>query len=373
MTTKKVTEHSQDELRSQIMRIEFFFEFLRTVLSIVIALGIVLVIVAFITDDPLKAIQTLLMGPLKSIRVFGNVIELAIPLTFCGLAITVIFSSNRFNMAADGAFFVGGLAGACAALAVPDAPFMVKLFVGLSAGFGTGMIIGLIPALLNRFFGAWELITSLMMNYAYGFFVRYVLNRVIRNKDSISIESHPFNVDMGKLFTGTRIHYGLIIVLVLAVLVYVFMYKTRWGYALRVTGKSEKYATYSGIKTGIVILGAQVMGAAIAGLGGAVEMFGLYQTFRWTASQGYGFDGIIISTLARNNPLFVPISAFFLSYLRIGADVLNRSSDIPAELMSAIQAVIILLIAAKAFLSGYKQKAIVKQSQKFAAQGGEAE
>ena len=160
--------------------------------------------------------------------------------------------------------------------------------------------------------------------------------------------------------------------ILVSILCYIFLYKTKWGYALRATGENEKFALYSGIPVTKVVIWAQIIGTALAGLGGSVEMLGMHSTFKWTASPGYGFDGVIIATLARNNPGLVPFAAFFLAYVRTGADILNRTSDIPAEIISIVQATIIVLVAAEAFLSKWKEKQIVKQTGALeTAKGGE--
>ncbi|MEA4812755.1 MAG: ABC transporter permease [Anaerolineaceae bacterium] len=357
----------QDLLRKRVQRIEERFEFLRTLLSVLIALVIVLAIVAIVSDEPLKGISTLLTGPLTSMRRFGNVIELMIPLTFTGLALTIVFKSNRFNLAADSAFYFGSMA-ACMIGIFSKLPAPLTILLALVAGTVAGAIIGYIPAMIGQFFGANVLVISLMLNYIIGFVVKYLFSYVVRDPNMANQQSLPLpnNVNLGRLVPGTRIHYGLIIVLVLVALAYIILYKTKWGYALRTTGANEKFAKYSGIKVPVVVLLAQVIGTALAGLGGSVEMLGIYKVFLWVETPALGFDGVIIATLAKMNPKNVPLAAFFLAYIRIGADILNRTSDIPAEVVSIVQATIILLIAAKAFLVQWKEKEIVKASEMLA-------
>ncbi|NLG91962.1 MAG: ABC transporter permease, partial [Clostridiales bacterium] len=93
-------------------------------------------------------------------------------------------------------------------------------------------------------------------------------------------------------------------------------------------------------------------------------VLGMYTRFSWVSLPGYGFDGIIISILAKNNPKFIPLAAFFLAYLRVGADIMSRRSDVAPEVVSIIQAIIVVLIAGKMFLDTYKHKMIVKNSQR---------
>lgn len=357
---------NQVKVRDEIRKIERNFEFMRTALAILIALVIILVLVFFVSDDPLDAVNQLFLGPLSSLRRFGTVIETMIPLTFTGLAISITFSSNRFNMISDSTFQFGGIVAIFIALTSPFNP-LVTIIMILIASAIVGGAIGFIPAYLQERFNANVLVNSLMLNYVIGHLANYVLNNVVRDPQSSALQSYPLpeGVNLGELVPRTRIHAGIIIVLVIVVIAYIVMKKTRWGYKLRVTGQNESFAKYSGINVPMITILAQVVGAGIAGLGGAVEILGIYDTYMWTASPNYGFDGVIIATLARNNPAFVPLAAFFLAYIRTGADIMNRSTDVPAEIVSIVQAVIIILIAAQAFLSNWKQKRIIKVSQKY--------
>jgi general nucleoside transport system permease protein len=105
-----------------------------------------------------------------------------------------------------------------------------------------------------------------------------------------------------------------------------------------------------------------VIGGFIAGMGGSIEVLGMYTRFSWQALPGYGWDGVIVAILARNNPLFVPVAAFFLAYLRIGADIMARYSDVPNEFVALIQGTIIILIAASSFLETYRHKLVFKEA-----------
>ncbi|MEG0641280.1 MAG: ABC transporter permease, partial [Clostridium sp.] len=165
------------------------------------------------------------------------------------------------------------------------------------------------------------------------------------------------------IIQGTRLHFGLILAILAIILTYLFLYRSKWGYSIRMTGLNNNFAEYSGINTAKVIIYSQIIGGALAGIGGATEVLGMYDRFQWQSLPGIGFDGILVAILARNNPLFVPLGAIFLAYLRVGADVMSRSSDVPSEVIILIQAIMIMLIAAQRFLSKYKHKMVVKESK----------
>ena len=113
-----------------------------------------------------------------------------------------------------------------------------------------------------------------------------------------------------------------------------------------------------------VIIGCQLIGGALAGLGGAVEQLGMYKRFEYAGMSGHGFDGVMIAVIAGNNPKYVPIAALFLAYVNVGAETMARMSDVPPEVVSIVQSVIIMFVVAEKFLAHWKHKVIAKQSLK---------
>ncbi|HBV66905.1 MAG TPA: ABC transporter permease, partial [Clostridiales bacterium] len=145
----------------------------------------------------------------------------------------------------------------------------------------------------------------------------------------------------------------LIIAIAVAILGYMFLYRTKIGYEIRVTGENAEFAKYSGINVLKVTLISQLLGGFIFGIGGGVELLGMYSRFSWTSSLGYGWDAVIITTLAKKNPLYVPFAALFLAYLRTGASMMSIATNVPTEIVTVTQGIIILLVVAEQFLSKY--------------------
>ena len=165
-----------------------------------------------------------------------------------------------------------------------------------------------------------------------------------------------------RLLPGTRIHAGLLIAAAVIVFSWLFLKKTKWGYQIRMMGVNSRFAIYSGMGVTGILLSSQMLGGFIAGIGGAVEVLGMYTRFEWAAAPTTGFDGIMVAAIAQRNPALVPVAALFLAYVRVGADVISRSSDVPSEIVSIIQALIIMLVGAQMFLSGIRHRQIVKAS-----------
>ncbi|MEK3900955.1 ABC transporter permease [Paenibacillus sp. FSL R7-0179] len=341
-----------------------YFEAIRTAAVIVIALIIAFLIISLVSDHPVKTIGIFLWEPLSTKGHIGNVIEMAIPLMFTGLAVSLLFRANMFNLGAEGIFYFSGIVATVLAIHLSLNSWLHPV-VAILAGSIVGALLSAIPGILKARWNANELVTSLMFNNILFGVGLYLLNYHLRDAKAFANVSFKFEktAQLSKLFAGTRIHTGLIIVLVLIVLAHLFLYKTKWGYELRMTGVNREFARYSGMKTAKVIILVHLIAGFIAGMGGSVEVLGMYSRFQWTSLPGYGMDGALVAMLAKNNPFSVIVSALFLAYIRIGADMMSRLSDVPSEMISIIQAVIILLISAEQFLKFWKNRMLLKEAK----------
>ena len=292
------------------------FDIIRTIISVLIALAISFVIIFMVSDQPLEAIKYLLIGPLTNKRSMGNVVESMIPLIFTGTGVCIVFSANQINLAGEGAFHIGGLIASCIAIKVTAgfvSPFAALVCAGLA-----GALFTVIPAIMKITTTASEMVSSLMINYIALYFGNYMLNNVIGDPKA-SAASYKLSEasELPVLIQGTRVHLGFIIAIAVAVLGYLFLYRTKMGYELRLAGENEEFARYSGVSIVKVIVLSQILGGFVAGLGGGVEMLSpIYSRFTWTSLLGYGWDAIIICTLAKKNPLYTPFAALFLAYHR---------------------------------------------------------
>jgi simple sugar transport system permease protein len=349
------------------------FEVYRTALAILIALLIALVIILLVSDAPGKALLLFLTGPVDSLRHFGNVLELMVPLLFTGLAVSVMFSASQFNLGAEGAFFFGAIGASFIAVNWVLPPVIHPIIAILWGGVIGAVFCG-IPGLLKVKWGSSELVSSLMFNYIAFFFGLYLINYFLRDVNAGAMVSYPFakSAKLIKIIPKTRVHFGIIIAAATVALSALFLFRTRWGYRIRVIGRNIRFARYTGINTGYAIILSQVIGGFIAGVGGSIEVLGLYRRFSWQILPGYGWTGVIVAILARNNPAYVPIAAFFLAYLRIGADIMSRSTDVQNEFVAIIQGVIILLIAAESFLATYRHKIVFREASRELKEGAKA-
>lgn len=342
-----------------------YFNLLRTFVAIMIALLITFIILLFVSKEPFSAISTLLFSPFKSKFWFGEVLRGAVPLIFAGVAASIMLKCGQFNMIGEGSFYIGGLVGALVAIYLSVNAFLAILIACLAAIVITALF-GFIPAILKAKLNVNEFVVSLMLNFIMLWVGLFFLQNYFRDESSgdIATQLIPNENRFNILLEGTYLSTGIIIAIIVVIVAALFLYKTKYGYTIRITGNNKNFAKFSGLSALSAIIYSQVIGSAIAGLGGAVEILGgIDGRFSWKSLPGYGFDGFIVAILASNNPLLAPLAALFLAYLRTGATLMSLQTDVASELIQVIQAMIIIIVAGQAFMARYKNK-IFKNTEK---------
>ena len=317
------------------------------------------------------AMRQLLIGPAFkstggiSVKNLSDVLAAMIPIVFTGLATCVMFSANQFNLGAEGGIMLGAFVASMVAIYVPLPPVVLPIAAVLAGALSVGAMM-LIPAVLKAKLGVSEMVNSLMLNYVVLYLIKYLLNSHLADKSKGQIMSYPFQAHAAipqLIDNGSKLSWGFVVALIFVVLVYLFMYRTRWGYSIRMIGINQDFAMYSGMKVAAVVILSQVLGGLLAGMGGGIEVLGRYTTFNWNTLPGYGWTGITVAILAGNNPAFVPLAAFFMAYLNKGCNLMSTYCGVPSQLIDILQAVIFVFFAAEQFLSGYRQKLVVKSTQ----------
>lgn len=346
-------------------KISLLVDTTRLLLIIAIAFVLVTAIVFGVSEDPANALYNFFIGPFLSMRRIGNIIEGACPLIFTALAVMMIFGAGQFSMISEGSFFVGAAIAMAISLATPM-PTGIHLVFCLLGAAAAGATVAAIPALLKKKWGVSEVVSSIMMNYVVQFFAIYLVTYHFREKSSSSLASWKLAETslIPGMISGTNIHLGVVFALILCVFFWLLIYRSKFGYQLRITGCNPSFAHYVGLKETSIMVGAQLIAGAIAGFGGGVELLGMYNRFKWTSSPGYGWIGIVVALLAKDNPLMVPLSACFIAYINTGANIMAMNSDVSSEMAQIIQGVIMLLIASGALLQRWRQKLVVQAAEK---------
>jgi ABC-type uncharacterized transport system permease subunit len=342
------------------LRKDWIKEIGHVVLAVGAALLIGFIITLLVSKDPWEAYKAFLFGPLSRLNRVGDWLEESITLIFLGLAVAVVFKAEQFSLGQEGQMVLGALASACVALYVP-LPAYLRIPLALLAAMAAGFLYGLIPGLLKAHLNANELVATLMLNAIAVKLYDFLLTNYIKRPDAGYTASDFFPKEgilpsfvpqflpgLYKLFSQqTNITIMLYLLLAAIYIAYFIMFRSPFGYELRMVGLNIHFARYGGINTRRVIVLAMAVSGIFAGLAGAHLAMGIHTKLILNISFGLGFEGIVVALLARNNPLLVPLTGLAYGYLRAGADIMERSSDVSREVVLIIQAIIILLVTAE--------------------------
>jgi len=317
--------------------------FFLTVLVIAVIMAVLLVPLALMQDDPAAILKTFFLGPFGSIRHMGNMVEAATPIMLTGLAITIMFRSGLFNLGAESGFFLGALGAVTGAVLIPSLGWF-SLPIAILCGAVAGSFACTIPAALRLRFGASEMVTSLVLNYAFLFLGLFVLNYVIRDPAAGGMMSLriPPEAKLDRLLAGTRLNSGSIIAILACIAGGIWLYWTRSGLNIRIAGSSPGFTNHLGLPLKGIIMRAQIVGGLVAGMAGALEVLGLHARFSWLDLPGYGWTGLVVAILARENPFLLVPAALFLGFVQVGGDLLARNMNIPTEVVGLVTAAIMV-------------------------------
>lgn len=300
---------------------------------------------AFKSGDPL-AIR-------RAINPFFESLVQSTPYIFGGLASALGFRVGLFNIGVEGQLFMGAITGVWAGYAIHGLPAYIHIPVALLFGALGGAIWGFVPGILKAKTGAHEVITSMMMNYIAFRFSDWLLKGPMADPTEYTPKT-PWILEtaqLPKLFDNPiRFHIGFFVALLMAVLVYILLFKTKWGLELRMVGANQNAARYAGIKITFSTVAAMVMSGALAGLAGANEVLGVNHRLIPAFSSGYGFDSIALALLGKSHPFGVVLAALLFGFLRNGARSMQLTIGVPTDIVSILQALILAFIAAPAII-----------------------
>ncbi len=306
-------------------------------------IGAVLIVIA--GADPLQTYEVMLRGAFGGKQQLTETILKTGPLLMVGLGLTAAFRARVWNIGGEGQFYMGALFGGVIALAFPDMPSIILLPLMLLAGALGGMLWALIAGLLKVRRGMNEIISTLMLNYIAVLLMQYLVRGPLNDPNGYLPVSAQFsdNARLPTLFSS-RIHVGIILVILLVPAVYFLLWKTPLGFKLRAVGSKASVARYAGIQVERVVLFALSFSGALAGLAGIIEVSTLHTRLKSDISGNYGFSGILVALLGRMHPLGVTFASIFFAALTIGAQSMQIVSHLQPSLADAIQAVIVLSV-----------------------------
>lgn len=309
-------------------------------------------------DDPIRAYQGLFTGAFGSAKGWALTIRKMTPLILTGLSVAIAFKAGLFNIGASGQFIIGTVCSVAVGVHFEGLPPIIHLPLSLGAGIAGGMLWGAIPGLLKVFTGAHEVIITIMLNYIASLLAGWTVYAGGTQGQTpgplwdptagpISETADVFlSARIPWLVEAHRVHWGTVLAILVALLMWWIIYKTTLGFETLTVGQNLKAARYAGVNVKWIIVLTMMIAGGLAGLAGAIETLGLNHKFAPEFTGAVGFDGITVALLGQTNPLGVVLSAFLLGALDAGAGRMQFDSGVAADIIQIIQALILALVAA---------------------------
>ncbi|MDF2631980.1 MAG: nucleoside transporter rane protein [Caproiciproducens sp.] len=322
--------------------------------SVLIALVASAAFIAALGYNPFVVYQNIVAGSVGSTYRFQETINKTIPLIVLSLGIAVSFKMKFMNIGAEGQFYLGAMAATAIALNFPTWPIYILIPVMMLGSIIAGGIWCLFPAVLKSKFGTSETLVTLMMNYIAVKIVSYLQYGPWKDpkaKGFPRIAKFSVNAVLPKVF---GIHIGWIIALVLVVIIYIIMSKSKLGYQISVLGENENTAKYAGMDTAKILFISVIIGGGLCGLAGMIQASGIEGSLTDQLSGGLGFTAIITAWLANLSAPAILVVSFFFAILVQGSTYIQSSMQIPSAVAEILQGIIIFFVLASEFFTQYK-------------------
>ncbi len=338
---KKVLRESLAELRLAPRRM------LPQIIAILMAFLVGAIVLLITGYSPIDAYGSMIIGAFGDVIGIGQTFTQATPIIFTALAFLFAFKGGLFNIGAEGQLLIGAFAAAVFGISFVELPALIHVPLALLAGAVAGGLWGFIPAILKARLGAHEVITTMMLSYIALYVTGYLVNYPFKAPGWVA-QTVPIapSAALPRILPPTQLSASIIVAVVLVGLVHYTLQRTSFGYEVRAIGFSPTAAESGGINTKRGIILALVISGAIAGLGGAGEILGVHLRFIDNFSPGYGWDGLAVALVGGLNPAGALLAAVLFGALRSGGMVMSRVAGVPLDIISILQALVILFVAA---------------------------
>ncbi len=337
-------------------------ELLFPLIAVVAAFIVGGILILLIGDNPIEAYRLLLGSALSWPDGIGYTLFQATPLIFTGLAVLVGFRCGLFNIGAEGQLYIAAFATAWVGITFANLSAWLLIPMCFAAAILTGAFWGAIPGVLKARFGSHEVINTIMLNFIAIALVSYFTQYHYKIPGDPILQTAPIGYGahiarLGKFIPGLPeripLNLAFILALVACGLVYLFLWRTKWGYEIRATGSNPTAAEYGGISIRKQIILAMAVSGALAGMVGINDVMGYHYRYYDGFSDNYGFTGIAVALLGRNHPVGVIISALLFAVLQHGGIYVDGFSEhVTKDIVQVLQGIIILFVAAEAFFRG---------------------
>jgi simple sugar transport system permease protein len=334
--------------------------------------------------DPIEGYTALLKGAFGSPKALSHTAMKAMPLLLVGVGICIAFRASVINIGGEGQMIAGAILSTVVALNVGGLPPLVLVPLVLFAGAVGGAIWGAIPGALKAYSGVNEILSTIMLNLVAVQFMNFLLRDPIMDpaqKASGRIpqtERLSTNADLPTLPGASRLHIGVVVAVVMAVCVYVLLWRTALGYRLRAVGHSPDAARYAGMPVKRTIVAALTFSGAMCGIAGAILVFGS-ESHRFVTdgssvgfTQSAGFNGIVTALFGGLHPLWTIPSSFLFGGLLVGAEAMQRAVQVPKALMVGLNGLVVVFVVTSEQFRRVLRERAERQVEEEASEAGKS-
>ncbi|MEI4830998.1 ABC transporter permease [Bacillus sp. FJAT-53711] len=319
------------------------------VLSVIFGLLVGAIVMITTGYDPIAGYAALWDGMVGNPRAIGETLRTMIPLVLAGLSVAFAFRTGLFNIGVEGQLLVGWLAAVWFGYAV-SLPAFLHIPLSILVAALAGGLWGFIPGYLKGKYKVNEVIVTIMMNYIALYVTYDIIKRFLHegNEKSYDIQASASLASswLSSLTGGSRLHWGIIVAIIMAIIMWFLLERTTLGYELKSVGFNQHASKYAGMKVSRNVILSMTIAGAFAGIGGAMEGLGTFQSMTaMTSFTGIGFDGIAVALLGANNAFGILLAALLFGGLKSAAPQMNFEANVPSELINVIVACIIFFVA----------------------------
>ena len=329
------------------------------ILAVIAALIFGAIMLVILGANPIEGYAEMFVGAFGSGDALIATVLKATPLLLVGVGIVIAFRAGVINIGAEGQMVLGGLTATIAALYLPNMPAVIMIPVVMTMGIVGGAAWGWIPGALKAYYRVNEILSTIMLNIVAVQLMNYLLRGPLIDPQEIEMgtripqtERLPESADLPLLFGSDRLHIGPVIAVLAAIGCYYLLWRTPLGYRLRAVGLSEHSAQYAGMPVKRTITLALTLSGALAGLAGAILVFGSEShrmvtdgsTIGFTGSAG--FNGIVAALFGGLHPLWTIPASFLFGGLIVGGQALQRAVQVPSALIVALNGLVVVFVVA---------------------------
>lgn len=335
-------------------RLSSLFDSLLPVVATLAALAVGAIMLLLLGANPIQGYAALFEGAFGSFNAIADTIVKATPLLLVGLGICIAFRGGVINIGGEGQMILGGLAATALALALPGLPSLLAIPLGLTAGFVAGAAWGGLAGYLKARFNVNEILSTIMMNAIAVQLMNYLLRDPLIDRLQANAAAIPQTPRLAAAYdlprwAPTRLHLGALVAVALAFVVYFFLWRTTIGYRIRAVGLNKFASRYAGIAVNRYMVLSLLLSGAFSGLAGAIQVFGItHRMVTDGTAAGFtgsaGFNGIVAALFGQLHPIGAIPAAFFFGALLVGANKLQRVTQVPGALITTLNGLVVVFV-----------------------------